>query len=172
VDERFLRVLEAGGQGIDQRGIPVDGDFVGPVVRLFIMPITCPQMRSADEITGPRVRHVVAAGAVVVRMQRRTETDAGDERPAVAVAAKQMIQGVEAGFAIGPRGRRPASVLHQKLRAVLAGVGVVGGRRVTSPAAGGTKKWNVWNGNASWKMNGRASPRTFTTISAPTWRGL
>ena len=71
--------FEAGGQGVNQRGIPVDGDFVGSVILRFIMPIGCLGMRAADEITGPRVRPVVAAGAAVVRMQRRTETDSRDE---------------------------------------------------------------------------------------------
>ena len=71
--------FEAGGQGVNQRGIPVDGDFVGPVIPLFIVPVTGLGMRPADEIARPRVRPVVAAGAAIVWMQRRTETDAGDE---------------------------------------------------------------------------------------------
>ena len=49
----------------------------------------------------------------------------------------------------------------------------VGGGRwcATSSAGGCTKRWKIWNGNAPWKMNGRALPRIFMMISAPASRG-
>src|ERR1039458_6685607 len=66
------RSFEAGGQGVNQRGIPVDGDFVGSVIPLFIVPVTGLGMWPADEIAGPRVRPVVAAGAAIMRVHRRS----------------------------------------------------------------------------------------------------
>jgi len=54
--------------------------------------------------------------------------------------------------------------------AVLAGIGAVGGAALYITRRRLHKKMERWNGSASWKTNGHASPRTFTTISAPAWR--
>src|ERR1700690_1152496 len=97
-------IIQAYGQGINESGIPVDGDFVGPVIPLFIMPVGGFGMWTADEITGPGAIQVVAVVATIVRGHRWLETEAGDKRPAVIIAAEQVVQGIQAGVAINAFG--------------------------------------------------------------------
>ena len=58
-----LRGLDKSRQRVDQRAIPVDGDFIHAVVVLLVLPVAGFGPAATDEISGPRL--VIGAGASI-----------------------------------------------------------------------------------------------------------
>src|ERR1700690_3156528 len=105
--------FERGRQGVNKGGIPVDGDFIDARVALFVLPIARLGIGAANQISRPGVMPVRAAP--VVRMLRRIESEAGDERAAKVIAAKEEVQRVLTRGAVLRFVREPVRRRPQKL---------------------------------------------------------
>ena len=85
-----------GGGCVDQRGIPVEGDFVHPVVSLFVLPAAAIGQTSAHEITGPG-----RLAATIMRVLRRIRAEPRHVGTAVKISPEKVVEGALSGGAEG-----------------------------------------------------------------------
>ena len=76
-----------GRRRVNQRGVPVDGDFVDPVVGHHVFPAASVGPPAANEVTGPG-RFATA----IVQVQRRQTAETRDVRAAIKISPEKMIE--------------------------------------------------------------------------------
>ncbi len=72
-------------QGIHQRSLPVNGNLVGGIVRLFVLPVRCCSA-ATNQVTRPGLFNVIGTAVPIMRMHGGLVPKSGNIRPVIHIA--------------------------------------------------------------------------------------